>query len=190
MTRTRDSLCAGRLLMVCCVFSLIGSGDAVPGDCTPIEAGSYLIDPRINYEDTELRPDAQKAATKAAGVALASPECASCAAAYLAPDDCVVSTFEDCSPSRHDLMDNCVGVSGTIVEQSDFSADDLALASGTVAYGELNVCLGWSTSGRCQASVAWKLASRARFRGTHIAATAHIVYACCARVAAWRQRHS
>ena len=213
-----------RLLACALAAGLLPSASAFPGDCTPIEAGSYTIDPRgehlagqpecvYNYPSapdgetlseanvtaacaavdlpyvssitapaygaardacnaatattdqgtvvdracyfnvpTEKTPDATMIATKAAAVALASPECAACAAAYEPDggfDACVVSVDASCQHDR-DIWDECVADDDVLVAAMG-TEDSAALVGGITTYkAGFSSCLAWSSLGRCQ----------------------------------------
>ena len=212
-----------RLLACALAAGLLPSASAFPGDCTPIEAGSYTIDPRSerlaeqptcgmrypNLPDGETLsdadwtaacaavalpyvssitdpaydaateacgaatvttdqgtvvedacnavahnediPDATMIATKAAAVALASPECAACAAGFEPDggfDACVVSSDASCAHSRH-IWDACVADDNGL-RAAMGTEDSTALVGDMFAYREINVCLAWSSLGRCQ----------------------------------------
>ena len=212
-----------RLLACVLAAGLLPSASAFPGDCTPIEAGSYTIDPRnehlagqptceyghlgspgLNLDDqavgvaacaavpmpyltsvvpesdargdacraavtltdsqgtvvdracyfnvpTEKTPDATMIATKAAAVALASPECAACAAAFEPDggfDACIVSTDASCDHGRG-IWDDCVADENVLLAAMG-TEDSAALVGDIFTYKELNVCLAWSSLGRCQ----------------------------------------
>lgn len=201
----------------------VPSASAFPGDCTPIEAGSYYIDPRSEHLDgqpecvsgypsapdgetlseaditaacaavdlpyvssitapaygaardacraatattdqgtvvenaciffvqIENTPDATMIATKAAAVALASPECAACAAAYEPDggfDACVVSTDASCQHD-HEIWDECVADDAVLMAAMG-TEDSAALVGDIFAYRAINTCLAWSSLGRCQ----------------------------------------
>ena len=215
-----------RLLACALAAGLLPSASAFPGDCTPIEAGSYYIDPRSEhldgqpecvsgyqiapdgetlseadvtaacaavdlpyvssitapaygaardacraatattdqgtvvegvcyfYPQIEKTPDATMIATKAAAVALASPECAACAAAFEPDggfDACVVSTGGSSGSCRHDsdIWDACVADDDVLLAAMG-TEDSSALLGGISAYKEVYVCLAWSSLGRCQ----------------------------------------
>jgi len=214
-----------RLLACALAAGLLPSASAFPGDCTPIEAGSYYIDPRSEhldgqpecvsgyqiapdgetlseadvtaacaavdlpyvssitapaygaardacraatattdqgtvvegvcyfYPQIEKTPDATMIATKAAAVALASPECAACAAAFEPDggfDACVVSVDASCKHGRRNaFMAACVGDPNALVAAMG-TEDSTALLGGIMAYNELQGCLAWSSLGRCQ----------------------------------------
>jgi hypothetical protein len=213
-----------RLLACVLAAGLLPSASAFPGDCTPIEAGSYTIDPRserlaeqptcervgyvfppdgetlsdadwtaacaavaLPYVSSITDPaydaateacgaatvttdqgtvmedacyavthnehigDATMIATKAAAVALASPECAACAAGFEPDggfDACVVSIDASCEHSRG-IWDGCVADDGDLLAAMG-TEDSTALLGGMSAYKDLNVCLAWSSLGRCQ----------------------------------------
>lgn len=212
-----------RLLACALAAGLLPSASAFPGDCTPIEAGSYTIDPRSEHLDgqptceynypsapdgetlseadvtaacagvdlpyvssmtapaygaardacnaatattdqgtvvenacyftphNEKTPDATMIATKAAAVALASPECAACAAAFEPDggfDACVVSTDASCQHGR-DIWDECVAHMEVLLAAMG-TEDSSALLGEIVTYKEAHVCLAWSSLGRCQ----------------------------------------
>jgi hypothetical protein len=212
-----------RLLACALAAGLLPSASAFPGDCTPIEAGSYTIDPRSEHLDgqpecvpgypsapdgetlnrtdvtaacaavdlpyvssmtapaygaardacdaatattdqgtvvegvcyfdarIEKTPDATMIATKAAAVALASPECAACATAFEPDggfDACVVSADASCKHSRS-MFDACVA-DGDVLAAAMGTEDSSALLGSIFTYNELQVCLAWSSLGRCQ----------------------------------------
>ena len=212
-----------RLLACALAAGLLPSASAFPGDCTPIEAGSYMIDPRsehlagqptceYNYPSApdgetlseadvtaacaavdlpyvssitapaylaardacnaatattdqgtvvegvcaftpqnEVTPDATMIATKAAAVALASPECAACAAAFEPDggfDACVVSVDASCKHSRS-MFDACVGDPDVLLAAMG-TEDSSALLGSIFVYREGEACLAWSSLGRCQ----------------------------------------
>jgi hypothetical protein len=99
----------------------------------------------------ESTPDATMIATKAAAVALASPECAACAAAFEPDggfDACVVSADASCKHSRG-MFDACVADEDVLAAAMG-TEDSTALLGGIMTYKELQGCLAWSSLGRCQ----------------------------------------
>ena len=206
MARTTESV----LLMLSCWASLCVGTAAAPGDCTPIEAASYLIDPRtrtvtspavceadpsfnasadcerrnvppigpeyarstatldachspcqsdysspdcLNDRDrcqyrppvVERAPDDDMIATKAAAVALSSPNCTACAAQYEVNggfDECEVSADESCRHSQL-LVRNCVGGA------SDLTPSELAYAYALDDGYPYTDCLAWSSETDC-----------------------------------------
>lgn len=121
-------------------------------------------------ETTERRPDAAMIATKAAGVALASRECAACAAQYEPDggfDTCVVSTETSCAPSgrssKSDLLRDCVVDQDALLAGSpagsELTEEERALGGAYSAHFLFDTCFAWSSLGQCEVRLAWPRSS-------------------------------